>query len=434
MAPTEGQKKLPAPPATLLAATTIVTAFALRPALADERSSDRLLPIDDLAVRLDLRAIVTDDERTWLKDGFGKTRFGNGDDLEGRLVLANAALVWQPYIVWDLSAHVHVQANPGQYNGVDLVEAFLKWKPVPTAATRFSARVGTFFPPISMEHDGFAWTPTRTLTPSAINSWVGEEVLVLGLEGAVETRLDEHELKLTAALFENNDTSGTLLTYRGWAMHDVLATVFGDFAIPDRGPDWSAFYDEQAPSTEPTREVDGRFGSYVRLDWLPPAPVSVNVMYYDNHGDPEAEEEGQYGWRTRFVSAGVAIDLDEHTELLVQYMNGETVMGHPMGGEWMADMGFTSAYVLVSRKLDFGQLAGRVDWFETSDRTFEAIDDNNEEGWAGTLAYRAPACEWATVAAEALYIDSDRPARVDQGIDPHQQQVLFQLALQIDVK
>jgi hypothetical protein len=418
----------------IAATASVLVTFAMHPARAGDASSDSIFPIADLAVRIDVRAIAADGERTWLKDGFGKTRFGNGDGLEGRLALANAALVWQPHFAWDLSAHLHAQANPGQYNGVDLVEAFLKWKPIPSSNTRFSARVGTFFPPISMEHDGVAWTPTRTLTPSAINSWVGEEVLVLGLEGTVDTKLDEHEFKLTGALFENNDTSGTLLTYRGWAMHDVLATVFGDFAIPDRGPAWNAFYDHQAPSTEPTREVDGRFGSYVRFDWSPPAPVSVNVMYYDNHGDPEVEEEGQYGWRTRFVNVGVAVDLDENTELLAQYMNGETVMGHPTPDGWMADMGFTSAYLLVSRKLDFGQLAGRVDWFETSDRTFEVIDNNNEDGWAGTLAYRAPACDWATVVSEALYIDSDHPARIDQGLDPRQQQFLFQLALQVDLK
>ena len=423
------------PRTSLLAAAATLAAFVIQqPTFAAETSPDSIFPIDDLALRIDIRAIAADGERTWLKDGFGKTRFGNGDDREGRLALANAALVWQPHFGWDLLAHIHVQANPGQYNGVDLVEAYLKWKPIPESHTRFSARVGEFFPPISMEHDGFAWTPTRTLTPSVINSWVGEEVLVLGLEGAIETKLGEHEFTLTAAVFENNDTSGTLVTYRGWAMHDVLATVFGDFAIPDRGHDWNEFYEEQAPSTEPTREVDGRFGSYIRLDWSPPAPVTVNIMYYDNHGDPEAEEEGQYGWRTRFVNVGVAVDLDDKTELLAQYMNGETVMGHPMGGVWMADMGFTSAYLLVSRKLDFGQIAGRVDWFETSDRTFEVIDNNNEDGWAGTLAYRAPACEWATVVAEALYIDSDHPARIDQGIDPRQQQFLLQLALQIDLK
>lgn len=412
-------------------------ALALSLSVAQANEADGLWTfLDDFSGRLDVRAIAIDGERSWLKDSFGKTRFGNGEDLEGRFVLANAALVWQPQVMdWNLAGYVHAQANPGQYNGVDLVEAFLKWKPVPESDTRFSVRGGVFFPPISLEHDGPAWTPTRTLTPSAINAWVGEEVLVLGVEGTVRTLVDEHELQLTGAVFQNNDTSGTLLTYRGWAMHDTLATMFGDFAIPDRGPAWSGFYATQAPSTEPAREIDGRFGSYLRLDWTPPGPATFNVLYYDNHGNPEVVEEGQYGWRTRFVNAGVAVDLDEDTELLAQYMNGETVMGHWMPPEgWMADVGFASAYVLVSHQFECGLLAGRVDWFEVRDRNYEWIDDNNDDGWAGTISWRTPVREWATVVAEALYIDSDHPARVDQGHEPSQQELLLQLALQIDLK
>jgi hypothetical protein len=391
---------------------------------------------DDFQARLDLRAVVADGERSWLKDGFGKTRFGNGDDAEARLAIANAALVWSPQVMaWDLSAHVHAQANPGQYNGVDLVEAFLKWKPVPDGETQVSARAGLFFPPISLEHDGMAWTTTRTLTPSAINSWVGEEVLVVGLEGTARTVIDDHELRLTGALFRGNDTSGTLLTFRGWAMHDVLATAFGDFALPDRNAGWNAFYATQAFTTEPTREVDERYGSYVRLDWSPPFPVSLNVMYYDNHGDPESVEEGQYGWRTRFTNVGLAADLDEKTELLAQYMTGETVMGHFMPPDgWMADLGFESAYVLLAHDFDFGKMAARFDWFAVNDRNYEFIDDNNDEGWAATLAWQKPVNEWARLAAEALYIASDHPARVDQSLAPSQEQFLFQLALQLELK
>jgi hypothetical protein len=413
--------------------------LALLAALATATAGDedaRTAFLDDFSARLDVRAIFADGERTWLKDAFGKTRFGNGEDAEARLVLANAALVWHPQVMdWDLQAHVHAQANPGQYNGVDLVEAYLKWKPLPDGETRFSARAGLFFPPVSLEHDGLAWTTTRTLTPSAINSWIGEEVLVVGLEGTARTLIEDHELMLTGALFRGNDTAGTLLTYRGWAMHDVLATAFGDFAIPDRGPAWTAFYATQAPTTEPTREVDERYGSYLRLDWSPPFPVTVNVMYYDNHGNPEAVEEGQYGWRTRFTNVGLAADLDDKTELLAQYMIGETVMGHYMPPDgWMADLGYESAYVLLSHQFDFGLMAARFDWFAVHDRNYEFIDDNNEHGWAATVAWQRPLNGWARLAAEVLYIDSDHPARIDQGINAEQQQFVAQLALQLELK
>ena len=381
--------------------------------------------------RLDLRAVASDAEITWLDKGFGRTRFGEGGANAG-LDIGNAALVWRPRLSWTLSGYAHLQANPGQYNGVDLVEAFLKWKPMPHGDLRYSARAGMFFPPISLEHDGLAWTPTRTITPSAINSWIGEEVLVLGLEGAVETNLAGHRFGLTGAAFQHNDTSGTLLTYRGWALHDVLTTAFGDFDIPTRGPVWTSFYATQAPTTEPTREVDGRWGSYVRLDWAPPAPFSFNALYYDNHGNPEVVEEGQYGWRTRFVNVGATIRLGEDTELLSQLMTGETVMGHQMPIEWMADVGYTSAFVLLSHRMGDNTIAGRLDWFEVSDRTFEAIDDNNEDGWAATIAYQRRINDHLSLAVEGLHVDSTKPARTDQGLDPEQRDTQIQTALRLD--
>lgn len=392
--------------------------------------SDLFSP-ETLHGRLDIRVVASDAETTWLDAGFGKTRFGGGDGVEASPEIANAAIVWQPRLSWDVGGYVHLQANPGQYNGVDVVEAFLKWKPPPTSNTRYSARAGLFFPPVSLEHDGLGWTSTRTITPSAINSWIGEEVLVVGLEGSAQTELSDHEFKLTGAVFQHNDTSGTLLTYRGWALHDVLATGFGDYDIPARSPAWQAFYMLQAPTTEPTREVDGRFGSYVRIDWLPPAPVSFNVVYYDNHGNPEVQEEGQYGWRTRFFNVGAKVQLGENTELLSQFMTGETVMGHQMPVEWMADVGYTSAYVLVSHQLGGGDniLSGRLDWFEVDDRTFELLDDNNEEGWAATVAYQRPLDDHVSLGVEVLHISSDKPARVDQGLAPEQQDTQLQASL-----
>lgn len=416
---------------TLLFRSAVAAAMASSASPASAEAD--LFSPDTFHGRLDVRLVASDAERTWLDRGFGKTRFGD-DGTHAGFELGNAALVWRPRLSWDLSGYVHLQANPGQNNGVDLVEAFLKWKPMPHSNVRYSARAGMFFPPISLEHDGIAWTPTRTITPSAINSWIGEEVLVLGLEGAIQTEIDGHEFGLTGAVFQHNDTSGTLLTYRGWALHDVLATASGDFVIPTRGPTWNAFYATQAPITEPTREVDGRYGSYVRLDWRPPLPVSFNALYYDNHGNPEVVEDGQYGWRTRFVNVGATIQLGPNTELLSQFMTGETVMGHQMPVEWMADVGYTSAYVLVSHQLTGGAsiLSGRLDWFEVDDRTFELIDDNNEEGWAATVAYQKPINDHVNLALEALHISSEHAARVDQGLASDQEDTQMQASIRFE--
>ena len=391
--------------------------------------------LDTFSVRLDLRSYLTQGELRWLDGGFGKTRFSHGDSLEGGLQPANVALIWDPQLPFDLSAHVHAQATPDQRNGFDLVEAYLKWKPIPTSETRFSARAGTFFPPISLENDGIAWTPTRTITASAINSWIGEEVLVLGVEGSFRTRVGNNELTLTGAGFRNNDTSGALLAYRGWALHDSLATEFGGVAIPVRSAAWKAFLPLQGAVTEPTREVDGRYGSYVRLQWVLAAPVTLDSLYYDNHAKPEIVTDGQYGWRTRFVNAGLTAALDDDTELLAQFMTGETTMGAEIvPGARAVDVSFSAAYVLLSHSFANSQLTGRADWFETRDRTFLDIDNNAEKGWSATLAYKIPVERWVRVVVEGSYVSSARAARIDQGINPQQDQFLLQAALQFDLK
>ena len=83
---------------------------------------------------------------------------------------------------------------------------------------RFAKRAGHEV--VSLENDGVAWSPTRTLTASALNSWIGEEVRVTGLEASLELFLPTADLALTGAVFGGNDPCGSLLAWRGWAVGD----------------------------------------------------------------------------------------------------------------------------------------------------------------------------------------------------------------------
>ena len=142
-----------------------------------------------------------------------------------------------------------------------------------------------------------------SITPSAINSWVGEETKVLGVEGTLHVTLGQHQLLATGGVFGFNDTSGTLLSFRGWALHDEKATAFGHFPLP---PFNQFISNIQADETRSTIDLDNEPGYYLRLDWRPPAPFDLNVFYYDNRGDPEAffPKTLQWGWRTRFDHLG----------------------------------------------------------------------------------------------------------------------------------
>ena len=70
------------------------------------------------------------------------------------------------------------------------------------------------------------------LVSTAIGSWMGEEVKVLGLEATAKGDLGEHELAATIAGFDYNDTAGALLTFRGWALHDRKTLAFRKQPLP----------------------------------------------------------------------------------------------------------------------------------------------------------------------------------------------------------
>src|SRR5580700_5713340 len=146
-----------------------------------------LLSTDTLHGVVDWRAAAADGEPSFTTFGFGKFRYGGGDhgDYDPKAQIALAAVEWTPRLNWDWSAVVDAGHQPGQENWLDLYQAYLIFKPLPRSSTRFRARIGYFYPPVSLENDAPVWGVTNTITPSAINSWIGEEVKVAGAEATI---------------------------------------------------------------------------------------------------------------------------------------------------------------------------------------------------------------------------------------------------------
>jgi hypothetical protein len=288
------------------------------------------------------------------------------------------------------------------------------------------------WPEISLEHStGGAWSVVDTITPSTINSWVGEEVKVIGLEGTIRTNIGGNTVGLTGAVFGFNDTSGTLLSFRGWALSDIKATAFGHFKLPPLNP-FLTF--AQAPNTKSLIELDNRPGWYARLDWRASAPWGAALFYYDNRGDPKAfTEHLQWGWRTRFWNLSFDADLDSRTRLLAQGMTGSTIMGFPHNGVPWVHTYFSSAYVLLSHRLtDKWNVAGRVEAFRTREHGSEMSPLESEDGWSWTAALKYLLNDHVTLKAEALNVRSRRGVRATNfGINPFQAQTVFQFALQV---
>jgi hypothetical protein len=375
---------------------------------------------------------AADGPRAWLDDGgTGKARFGNpkGDALRVRPYVTEAGLVLQPEFGWALSGLVSVIAQHGQDKTIDLSEGYLRWRPLPLGTVRVAVRAGIFYPPVSLEHGGGEWPVVETVTPSAINSWIGEEVKVGGVETSFSTMIGEHRLSVTGAGFGLNDTAGTLLTFRGWALHDEKATLFSYQPLPVM----NAFIRlKQARQTRPMIDLDHHLGWYAKFAWAPPGPFEIQYFHYDNRASPQSVSVGQWGWRTRFDHLGATLDLDDRTRLTAQAIDGTTVMGYPRpGGARWVNMRYRSAFLLGTRRLSKGSVSGRIEAFSTRNHGSAVGPTDNETGWAATAAARWPLIPHATLLAEALHIDSRRDANLREGAAPRQNQNILRLTLRL---
>jgi hypothetical protein len=374
---------------------------------------------------------AADGEPSWIDGGFGKAALSGAADggWKSDAGLTQAVLEWRPQFSFAASAVVSAQWQRHVDPGLDLDEAYLKLRAPPLGEGRLSGRVGLFYPPVSLEHGGVGWTTEDLISASALNTWIGEEVKVVGGEVTYARRFGGHELAATGAVFGWNDTSGTLLTFRGWALDGIRTGVNTEFGLPPLSPFMAP---KQEDETYPVWEIDGRPGYYVRLAWRPPAPLTLDAFYYDNRGDrTSVKDPRQWSWETRFVDVGLSWAPDDRTRVRAQALSGVTLMGFATPQTW-ADVRFRAAYVMASRDLAAaGALTGRLDWFDVRDRTFQAIDNNDETGWAATAGWRRPLTRYADLLLEAQHIRSKRPSRALAGVGANQAQNVLQSALRL---
>src|SRR5437764_12555019 len=172
---------------------------------AAAQSNFSLFAPDNLQLIGDVRLVAVDSEKSWVDGGFGKLRSsGGGDDVRVRPQFGNVNLIWQPQFTWSLSATVVGTLQGGDRTEAGLSQAYLSLKPMRGSKVAFSARAGLMFPPVSLEHEGADWQVKDSITPSAINSWIGEEVRPAALEMTLAANLGRNKLRLTAAAMAAN--------------------------------------------------------------------------------------------------------------------------------------------------------------------------------------------------------------------------------------
>ena len=166
---------------------------------------------DDLVISgyLDVRAVAPADPQSWLNGGLGKFRYGGRQNFGAEGVLqAELGLNQNFHLVSVL------RAEPQTPSVIDALETYLRYDDQ-TGDIGWSVKAGAFFPTISLENDDIGWTSPYTLTPSAINSWIGDELRTIGSEGTLRWKNSLGTLSLIGALTCCNEEAGVLIADRG---------------------------------------------------------------------------------------------------------------------------------------------------------------------------------------------------------------------------
>ena len=369
---------------------------------------------------------MTGDDQGWQEGGPGISGYGgkaskpNGNASRNavQLQLSRIALV-KTVDLDEVQLFVQSQYDdgPSDEGSLGIGEAHVSYRHRFDAKNRFKLRAGLLIPPVSLEHPDTAWSTLFTLTPSAINTWIGEEVRPLAFESQwIHDLRGFFPTPFTLALFSNNDPAGSILAWRGWALHDFQWRTGSNL------PTQAIVPAKLAPDdlvVQPFKEIDGRPGVYGGVEVSSPEHWSIGLFHSDSLAPEDVfDDENEYTWRTRYTQ----LSLDYHPawaprlQLLSQFMWGNTWMGldHSPG----VNVDFEALYVLLSYRFDHqARLSLRWDEFKTND--LDSVgDDNDSKGEALTLAYLHPYKKHHLLGAEGVLIDNERRGNARDASDP----------------
>ena len=372
----------------------------------------------------DFRAVAAPTETDWLKGGLSKFRY---DGTHFRF----AEAVAQGDLSLDntLDVIAVVRAEPDQRSGLDALEAYAYWHtPADERGVSWSVKAGAFFPTISLENDDLGWASPYTLTPSAINSWIGEELRTIGSEGIMKVHTDDAgTISLTGAVFCCNDPTGILLADRGWAMDDRPTGLFERVRKPDSS--LKIFHQPFPGRTGEFEEIDGRWGWYGGLTWQMDGIGKITALRYNNQADPAAFTSRDTGWETAFWAIGARTQIKDLL-LIAQQLTGYTAISF-RGIESITK--FQSAYLLASYDIDsVWRVSLRGDVFQTRHPTSAQPSVMSEDGRALTAAVSWSGYDWLRLTGEVVAMDSRKlqyPLAGFSGTDVGQSQ--FQLSARV---
>jgi hypothetical protein len=349
-----------------------------------------------LRALVDVRLAQAGPAPSWTDRGPGKTRYGGsaaaGFQRSTHLALSQLALQAGATLPWDIRAQAQLNVQPDIADNYRpwLVEALLR-KEWGDAAQGWGLQAGIMSTPFSLENVGPAWSPAYTISASALNSWLWEDINLAGLEGEWWRTL-RSGLKL-GALFGAGygaDQMGRLLALRGWVLGDTLGGLNGDLALPAR-----------TDRTDIFNERDRRPALYT---WLTVGDegdtASLKFGFIDNAGD-----ESQTGvWHTHFSTVGLVLHPHPQVDLIAQYLDGVARVRSPPNSSSMS-----AYYVLLSPHFKRQRVSVRYDVFRVHDLDGGPVS-TSEHGHAVTAAYLLQIGLRHRVALEYVWMSSRRLA------------------------
>lgn len=374
--------------APLLLAATVASAPAYAQYEVDEDSPVWLRAL------VDVRVARGGSAPSWTDHGPGKTRYGGrstdaGFERVTRLALAQLAIQVGASLPWGVRAQAQANVQPDIADDYEpwLIEAFVR-KEWAGQTTGWGVQAGLMSAPFSLEHIGPAWSPEYSLSASALNSWLWEEITVAGVEG--EWRRDAEtgpRVGVVVGAGYGPDQLGRLLALRGWTMGDGLSGLNSDLPLPN------------GARTEIFDERDDRPAAYTLITLSDPGERgALKLGYFDNRGD----QDTQGVWHTRLATAGATIHPLPNIDFVVQYLRGKALVRDTTN-----DSSLRAFYALLSHRRKGHRVSVRYDDFRVND--LDGGNSTRETGDGVTVGY---AYEWGLrqrVAVEYTWLDSNRP-------------------------
>lgn len=354
---------------------------------------------------LDVRWVDATGAPSFFDGGLGLLRF---DPHHDGARLGHALLVSDLQLTDFLSAHVTADAygdHDSRFAGIS--EAYLEAHPSPVGSIEWNAKVGAFFMPVSLENGGPGWTDVYTLTPSALNTWIGEEFRTIGTQLQARWIGANYgypgDVSFTASAYAWNEPAGSLLQERGFALTDRPSNIFGSLGEPA-----TSFY----------HELDTRPGYYAGLTWRHRDFLQVRALHYDNLANPQASNAADtiYAWHTRFTTGGVQLQPSDGLSFVAQYLHGDTTSGEPTDDQGpLFRMNYRAVFGLASFQWQRERLTARYDDFRTEQTSEVLAPPTDQRGHAWTVGFQHRLAKDWQLAAEWIHVSSSFPPRVEIG-------------------